>query len=48
VGYFRFANRALGILIWGERGTLDVKPLVDARPAVEMAAEGDDRVIYKV
>lgn len=45
---FGLADWALGKLIGGERRALDVKPLVDARPAIEVPTEGDYRVICKV
>lgn len=36
------------MLIRGKRGTLNMEPPVDAGPAVEMATQGDHRLVGKV
>lgn len=48
VGDFGFANGAFWVVVGRERGALVVDPLVDAGPAVEVAAEGYDRVRCKL
>jgi len=47
VRYFSLANWTLWMLIRGKACTLDVEPFVDARPAVEVAAEGDHWFVCK-
>jgi hypothetical protein len=48
VRYLSLANRALRALIRRKGGALDVKPFVDARPAVQMATESDHWLVCKV
>jgi hypothetical protein len=48
VRYVSLTNWALRMLIGGKGIALYVKPFVDARPAVEVAAEGDHWLMCKV
>lgn len=48
VRYVGLADGALWMLVGGEGGALDVKPFVDARPAVEVAAKGHHGLVGKL